>query len=359
MNRLPAEYKSVYLLGPEAVEMRSLPLPQPGPGELLLRVDAATTCGTDVKVYRRGGHARIIKVPAPFGHEVAGTVVALGKEVDRWSLGDRVIALNSASCGDCDYCQVDRENLCRDLHYLNGAFSEYLLIPRRFQSKSLYRIPIGLQSQLAALTEPLACVLHGIVRSNLTTPSDIVVFGAGPIGLLFVSSLVAKNHRVVLADPNPVRLKVGEKMGATSTLEVRRSDEIPARVREAAIDLRGFDLAIDTTGSVAAWELSLEVVRPGGAVNLFGGCAPGTQLCLDTENVHYNELAIIGSYHHRPAVVGAALDLISSGNLPIDLLISAEMNLDQTEDALRSMMRKEALKVAIRPVESSSKSVPN
>lgn len=354
MPDLPSNFRSVFLLGPETTEIRSLPLPQPGPGEVLLRVDVATTCGTDVKVFLRGGHPRMLQVPSPFGHEVAGTVVSVGAGVERRSIGERVVVLNSAPCGTCDYCMADRENLCRDLQYLNGAFAEFLLVPQRFQERSTHAIPSRLPSLQAALTEPLACVLHGIERSRLTGQSDILVLGAGPIGQLFVAALATENHRVVLADPNPERLILGLQMGAAATLHVQRSEERPQSVRREAADTRGFDLVIDTSGNLAAWELALEVVRPGGCVNLFGGCAPGTELALNTENVHYNELTIVGSYHHRPSVVERALELIASGSLPTELLISAEMPLDNTAEALHAMMQKKALKVAIRPQMKSS-----
>ena len=118
-----------------------MPVPEPGPGELLLRIGAATTCGTDLKVFQRGGHPRMLKAPTPFGHEMAGTITAVGTDVERWRPGDRVVVANSAPCGVCEWCSRGRENLCSDLQYLNGAFSEYLLVPRRFAEVSTYPLP--------------------------------------------------------------------------------------------------------------------------------------------------------------------------------------------------------------------------
>ncbi len=155
------------LLGPERIEIQHLPVPRPGPGALLLSVEAATTCGTDVKVYRRGGHPRMLRVPTLFGHEMSGRVAALGPGVTEFALGDPVVVANSAPCMACDACRRGRENLCEDLQYLNGAFAEFLLVPKRFVRQNTHLIPKGLSFEKAALTEPLGCVLHGIDACDL------------------------------------------------------------------------------------------------------------------------------------------------------------------------------------------------
>ncbi len=342
--------KTVFLLGPERVELREVPIPEPGPGELLLRIEAATTCGTDVKVLRRGGHPRMLHVPTPFGHEMAGTIEAVG-DPSSWKRGDRVVVANSAPCGACEWCLRGRENLCSHLEYLNGAFSEYLLVPRRFAEVSTYAIPDGLAPEIAALAEPLACVLHGLEVCALDRPSEIVVYGGGPIGLLFVDVLASlrAGHHVVLADPNPPRLTVARQLGASEAVQVGRDGGEAARLRRYARGGDGFDLAIEATGSPVAWEDALASARPGGTVLLFGGCRPGTTIPLDTHRLHYGEITVKGAYHHRPATFERALGLLASGVLHPEALLSSERPLEQLEGALRSMMRKEALKVVIRP----------
>ena len=140
-SAVPSTMRGAMLLGPEHIEVREVPVPHPGPDELLLKIRAATTCGTDVKVFRRGGHPRMLKVPTLFGHEMAGTVAEVGKDVERFSPGDDVVVANSASCGECEPCRAERENLCEDLRYLNGAFAQYLLVPERFVARSTHRIP--------------------------------------------------------------------------------------------------------------------------------------------------------------------------------------------------------------------------
>lgn len=338
------------------MELRDVPVPLPGAGELLVRIGAATTCGTDLKVFRRGGHPRMLKAPTPFGHEMAGTVVATGEGVEAWRIGDRVVVANSAPCGVCEWCRRGRENLCSDLHYLNGAFAEYILVPRRFVAVGTYACPANLPFEVAALAEPLACVLHGLEISGVDGPCEVVIYGGGPIGLLFADVLAHApeysaegGHHIVLADPNPERLEVARRLGAAEAVQVGREGGEAARVREHAKGHDGYDLAIEATGSPAAWQDALASVRPGGVVQLFGGCPPGTTVPLDTHRLHYSELTVKSAYHHRPATFERALELLASGTLHPQELLSAERPLAELEEALRSMRRREALKVVIRP----------
>ncbi len=353
---LPATQKAAILLGPERLEVRAAAVERPAAGELLVAIGAATTCGTDVKVFRRGGHPRMLRVPSPFGHEMAGTVAAVGAGVSRFREGDRVAVANSAPCGRCRACLRGHENLCSDLLYLNGGFAEYLLVPPRAVERSVYLCPPGLPFEIAALAEPLACVLHGVETlegSGLAEgPSEIALFGCGPIGLLFVDLLTHRGHRVTAVDPNPQRLAAARALGAAATVAVGRDGGEAARVRrelKAGSDANGFDVAIEASGSPAAWEDAVDAVAPGGLVLLFGGYPPATAVPLNAHRLHYCELTIKGAYHHRPATFARALDLLAGGGLSPGALLSAELPLDRVEEALRSMMRREALKVVIRP----------
>jgi L-iditol 2-dehydrogenase len=214
---------------------------------------------------------------------------------------------------------------------------------------STYPIPAGLPSEVAALSEPLACVLHGLEIAELDPESDVVVYGSGPIGLLFVDVLAHAGHRVVVADPNPGRLTVAERLGAAATVAVGRDGGEAERLARRSLGGAGFDLAIEATGSPAAWWDALASARPGGSVLLFGGCPPGTSVPLDTHRLHYSELTVKSAYHHRPATFRRALDLLAGGGLSPRALLSAERPLAGLREALASMMRKEALKVIIRP----------
>lgn len=343
------KHRVTYLLGPEHIEIREEPVPRPREGELLVRIRAATTCGTDVKVFRRGGHPRMLRIPTPFGHEFAGSVEEPGPGVTGYRQGDRVVVANSAPCGGCAYCKAHRENLCRDLQYLNGAFAEYIRIPRRFVRTSTHRFDAGLPYEVAALVEPLACVVHGVDACGLADGTEVLVHGAGPIGLLLTAVLAARGHGVVAADPNPCRLHVARVLGARDTVAVSRGGDNAGRLRSRSPDGDGFDCTIDATGVPSVWQDAVACVRPGGVVNLFGGCPPGTRFSLDTALVHYNELTIKGAYHHRPATVLQALEMLRRKELDPRPLLSAEVPMDDLEKALRSMMSKDALKVVVRP----------
>ena len=295
----------------------------------------------------------MLKVPTLFGHEVSGRVAALGPGVENFAERDAVVVANSAPCLSCDPCRLGHQNLCEDLHYLNGAFAEYLLVPQRFVELNTHAIPDGLSFAKAALTEPLGCVLHGIDACDLHRyagqgPVEVVVFGGGPIGQLFVAALALDGHRVILADPNPSRLNVGKKLGAAETIEIVRGGGQAEHVMAATKDHKGAWVAIDSTGVPEVWSDAIESVRPGGLVNLFGGCAPGTSIALDTHRVHYSELTIKGVYHHRPDTIKKALTLLADPKFKAELLLSAERPIDEVEDALRSMISKDALKVVIR-----------
>ena len=217
------------------------------------------------------------------------------------------------------------------LQYLNGAFAQYIRIPQRFVQTSTHRLDPDLPYEVAALVEPLACVVHGVDACGLGDGAGVLVYGAGPIGLLLTAVLAARGHGVVAADPNPSRLDVARVLGARDTVEVSRGGGQADRLRSRSLDGDGFDCAIDATGVPAVWQDAVACVRPGGVVNLFGGCPPGTRISLDTALVHYNELTIKGAYHHRPATVSQALDMLTRKTLDPRPLLSAEVPLEGLE----------------------------
>ena len=342
--------KAAFLLGPQRIAVRSFQTPEPGPGELLVQVGAATTCGTDLKVYRRGGHPRMLTPPCPFGHELAGTVLAHGSSVNGWRSGERVVILNSSACGRCAACEAGRENLCEDLHYVNGAFSDTLLVPARFVRTSTYRCPDSVPFELAALTEPLACVVHGVERCELSGDESVAVFGAGPIGLMFTAVLSYRGHHVTLVDRIAHRLRVGQLMGAARIVDLAQDaiEELHS-APEAVRRIGQADVIVEATGQPEAWSDAFACVRPGGTIVLYGGYPPEARVTLDTHALHYSELTIRGAYHHRPATVRQALELLESGEVDLTPLLSGQRPLEHVEDALQAMARHEALKVVIRP----------
>jgi L-iditol 2-dehydrogenase len=346
---LPDTHRVLYLTAAETVELLQDPLSRPGPGELLMRVDAATTCGTDLKVFLRGGHPRMLQVPCPFGHEMSGTVVACGSGVEEWREGDAVVVANSASCGRCAPCRSGRENLCEDLQYLNGAFAEHLLVPERFVRRSTHARPAGLDPAVAALAEPLACVLHGLSLCDFADTEEAVVLGSGPIGLMFAAELADRGIRVIVGDLRKNRLETAETLGAAHTAELAGDVADCERLQAVTHDGRGASLVVEASGTPVGWANGVRSVRTGGTVVLFGGCDPRTEVACDSYHLHYSELTLRGAYHHRPATFAAAIQQLASGNPDLSVLIQEEHGLSGVETALRRMGERRILKAAIRP----------
>lgn len=342
------------LYGQEDLRLETVPDPEPGPGEIVIGVGAATTCGTDLKVWRRGGHARMLKPPTLFGHEAAGTIVALGEGVQGWRVGDRVVANNSAPCGKCFFCQRQEYSLCQDLLFNNGTFAPLLKIPAPIVEQNLLAIPEGLSFDLAAMTEPLACVLHGVARSN-TKPGDrVLLMGDGAIGLMFVAALSAgvgmggAAGEIIVVGGSPMRLEVARKLGATHTYLHREVADLPALTRKHT-DNWGADIVIEATGIPTAWETAIACGRPGATINLFGGCPKNTTITVNTEQLHYNELTLKGVFHNTPTFVRSALDFIASGSAPLDLLLSGQAPLSELGRVFEEMRDRKVIKVAMVP----------
>src|SRR6266542_4739530 len=170
------------LYGKEHLQVEPVSVPTIDPGDILVRVKVALTCGTDVKVFRRGYHARMIVPPAVFGHELAGDVVEAGANVRNFKSGQRVVAANSAPCNECFFCGRGLENLCEDLLFNNGAYAEYIRIPARIVERNTYTIPPNVSYHDAALVEPLACVIRGLEETAMRSGDTVTIIGLGPIG---------------------------------------------------------------------------------------------------------------------------------------------------------------------------------
>jgi L-iditol 2-dehydrogenase len=301
------------LYGKEDVQIETVDVPEIGRGDVLVRVRAALTCGTDVKVFRRGYHARMIVPPALFGHELGGDIVAMGRDVRDFKMGQRVVAANSAPCGECFYCRHNQENLCEDLLFNNGAYAEYIRIPERIVRKNMYEVPDHVSYQDAALVEPLACVLRGLEESGVRPGDTVAVIGLGPIGMMFVRLAKAVcNARVIAIGRRPQQLVRASRMGADETVLNCEGADVVGPVHEMT-DGRGADVVIEAVGLPEVWQLAIKLLRRGGVVNFFGGCPDGTALSLDTNLLHYSELTCKASFHHTPALIRKALDLVSRG----------------------------------------------
>ena len=333
--------------GPGDLRYEEVPVPEPGPGEVLLRIEAALTCGTDVKTLRRGHPVMIPKVPTVFGHELAGTVVATGPGVTAVRSGQRVVAANSAPCGECPPCQRDQANLCDDLLFVNGAYAEYIVLPPRVVARNLVPVGDDVPAARVAFAEPVACCLHAVDVAGIRPGDAVAVFGHGPLGLLLGLLARRAGARVILAGKGGARLAVAARLGFAACLDVAGTPDPVGLVRGAAGG--GVRCAFDATGRPEAWEQAIDTVDKGGTVVFFGGCAPGTSIRLDTRRVHYEELRLLGVFHHTPALIRRAVAILAEGALDPSPLVTETMALGEVPEALARMSRGEALKVLIDP----------
>jgi L-iditol 2-dehydrogenase len=334
-------------LGPGQLELHERPIPRPGPDEILLRVRAATTCGTDLKTYRRG-HPKI-QPPTPFGHECAGDVVAVGSAVTQFRPGMRVVPHNTAPCNVCFYCKQGQQNLCEDLVYNFGSYAEYIVVPGPIVRLNTFAIPDRLSYAEAAVMEPLVSVVHGQRVLQIQPGERVAIIGAGgPVGLLHLQmSLRCAASQVIAVDLSDERLALAKDLGATATINPARED--PVSTICALTEGRGADVVIESAGAKEAWITAFESVRKGGRVQWFGGLKEGTSIDLDCAWIHYRELTLYGVYHGTPLDVLRAFDLIASGAIDVKPLISHELPLERVEDGLIMMLEGKAIKVAINP----------
>ena len=339
------------LHGPEDLKIQTVEIPKVGAGDLLVQVKVALTCGTDFKVWKQGYHARMIVPPAIFGHELSGVVVEAGEAVrDKYPVGMRVVAANSAPCNVCFFCRKDKANLCEDLVFNNGAYAEYALIPERIVRENLVEIPTHLDFMGAALVEPLACVLRAIEETGIQPGDTTVVIGCGPIGLQFIRVLSSRGVRVIAMGKRSSQLKAAERMGAAATCDVSSTADVVTAVRDLSHRRLGADSVIEAVGTAATWQWALQMVRCGGTVNLFGGCPRGTKVEFETSAIHYSEITIKSSFHHTPRFIREALELIAGGRVGAKDFVTGEVPLTELPQVFEHMKNRNGqLKVAVMP----------
>jgi len=337
------------LYGKEHLQVEPVAVPKLETGDILVRVRVALTCGTDVKVFRRGYHARMIVPPAVFGHELAGDVVRVGEGVTSFVPGQRVVAANSAPCNECYFCRRGLENLCEDLLFNNGAYAEYIRIPARIVERNTYEIPADVSYQDAALVEPLACVLRGLEETGFRAGDTLGIIGLGPIGLMFVRLAKLHGARVIAIGRRKTQLDRAEAAGADELISTEHVSRPAEHVRSLTKG-RGVDVAIEAVGNPETWHWAVDMVRRGGTVNFFGGCPNESKVSLDTSLLHYSEITCKASFHHTPAHIRKALDIIYNGDISASDFVNREEPLANLLEVMRHLMSHNGhLKTAILP----------
>lgn len=330
--------KAAVLYGKEDIRMEEMPVPDPGHGELVVRVQAALTCGTDLKVYRRGYHARMLQPPILFGHEFAGHVAKVGEGVIGFREGDRVIALNSAPCGACFFCRHDQENLCNHLLFNNGAYAEHIRVPARIVERNTLMVPQSVLLEHAAMTEPLACVVHGMDETGARPGDQMVVIGAGPIGLMFIHLAQRMGIDVIAVVKHADQVRMARAFGARQVVRTTTVEDVVAAVRALTTNHHGADIVVEAVATPLAWQWAVDMVRKGGVVNFFGGCAAGSKVELDTNRMHYSNLTLRASFHHTPAVSRRAFEWIASGRFNSAPFLTGRATLEEVPQLFHRMM---------------------
>jgi L-iditol 2-dehydrogenase len=314
--------RALLFYGPGDLRLEEVPEPEPETGDVVVQVEVALTDGTDAKTFERGHPVLLGELPSPFGHEFCGVDVSSGR---------RVVAANSAPCGQCPPCRRGQEELCANLYpLLNGAYAEYVLVPAHIAERNLLQVPGGLTPEVAALIEPLACSLHGVERARIGAGQTVAVLGPGPIGLMLCAAARDVGANVVVVGGREERRALAREFGATPG------------------DGQGADVVIEAAGTEESWTDALELVRAGGTVVFFGGRERGSELAVDTYRLHYEELTLLGSFHHTPRTVRAALAFLGSGAHPWERLITHQIGLDEVAGLFEDPPR-DLLKAAVVP----------
>lgn len=345
--------KVARLYAPGRLVLEIDPNPEPGPGELVIRVRACAVCGTDVKIFRHG-HPHLV-LPRVLGHEVAGEVVAWGDGVDGWSLGDRVQVIAAIPCGECLYCQRGLFTVCERLesigYHYDGGFATFMRIPAKvLRQGGVHRIPSSVSDEVAALAEPLACVLNGQEQASVGPEDTVAILGAGPIGCMHAWLARARGaRRIYLIDIDPTRLQMAAERVAPDAA-ICAAEKDPALQIDRLTDGRGADVVIVAAPSAQAVEQAIAIASRRGRICLFAGL-PKDQAIVscDVNRIHYRELTVVGAYGSTPAQNRAALELIAQGQVPVERLITHRFPLEEIHKGIHAAAHGKALKVVIFP----------
>jgi L-iditol 2-dehydrogenase len=303
------------LHGPGDLRVEEVAEPE---GEVLVTIEAATACATDLKALRHG-HVILGPYPARFGHETVGV---------RDDTGERVLVGDSVACGSCAPCTAGRGQVCETMTWVIGGFAEKIAAP----AAALHSVPDELEAAGAAMAEPLAAAVHAVARSGARPGMDAAVLGGGTMGLMLARLLVLEGCEVTLADRHPERQAQAQAFGARAVAQLGRHE-----------------LVLEAVGRPAAWRSAIAAARPGATVVLVGGCPSGSEVTLPAAPLHYAELDIRGAFHHSPAEVDRALELLATGAVDWRALEGETIGLDELAGALVRPAAGEARKLVVDP----------
>jgi len=325
--------KAAVLVKPQKFEIHERPIPKPSAGEVLIRVSQCGICGTDIHIFN--GHYAADSLPMVPGHEFTGTIAAIGEGVDRLKIGKKVVVDMNIGCGTCYWCRRNEILNCPDMNQLgitmDGAFAEYVIMPEHLVIQASDNTP----NQVLALTEPLACVVRAARKANVTFGQSVAVIGAGPIGNLHVQLLRTIGAApIIVADLSEDRVAMAVEAGADFGV----SD--PSKLKEVVLqhtEGRGADIAIESVGVPALYELAFELIRKGGHVAAFGITGPDAELPLNILKTILEENSIKGSVAGMGQDMHDALTLLEFGRIDVKRFTGAEYAVDDIQIAFDSL----------------------
>ena len=328
------------------IRLEERPVPPIGSGEILVRVIASGICGSDVMEWYR-----VKKAPLVLGHEIAGEIAAVGEDVTRYKVGDRVFVSHHIPCNTCHYCLRGYHTACETLHTTNydpGGFAEYIRIPRLNVDRGVFVLPDEVSFDAGVFVEPLACVVRGQRIANLQPGQAVLILGSGISGLLHL--LLARTlgaGRIVTTDISAYRLEMARQLGADAVFDAR--EDIPVRLREIN-DYRLTDLVIVCTGALSAFKQALHSVDRGGTILCFATTEPGVDLPVPINEFWRNEIKLMPSYGNSPLDATLAIELIRSGRVPVEKMITHRLPLTETGQGFRLVAGGgKSMKVIIEP----------
>ena len=347
MRQVASTMKAAVFRGPNDLQVEQVPVPEVGDDEVLLHVDMCGICGTDVHILR--GSFPAPNLPLIPGHEFAGHVVAVGKEVDHVKMDDYVTADINLACGHCYFCRHQQKLFCDQIHQIgvhtHGALAEYVKAP----ASAIYHVPEGLSAKQGAYIEPLACAVHGQNRANIKAGSSVVIIGGGPMGLAHVALAKLKGASpIIVTELNQVRLAKARELGADHAIDVGAED--PVEAVRALTGGRGADYVIEAVGSVPTYQQAFEMVRRGGTVVAYGAAPSTAAIDLKPFDIYSKELTIVGSYAGTYDTWPAAIAIIEGNRFNPEDIVTQVVPLEDIVGAIETVERnKDVIKIQIRP----------
>ena len=324
------------------IRIEEVPKPQPGPKEMLVKVIACGICGSDIVEWYRLPRAPLVQ-----GHEIGAEVVEVGRAIKKYKPGDRVFIAPKVPCMKCDYCQAGHYPVCSNTkERLPGGFAEYVLVPQDLVEKGTYLLPENMTYDQSTFIEPLACVVRAQRLAAVRKNQTVMLMGSGMSGLLHLKLAKARNCRVIATDINRNRLEFADKMGADIAIDA--AENVPERL--VAENHRLADVVILCTAAVSAVDQAWKCVDKGGVIVFFAVPDPKTKVCIPINEFWTRETKIMTSYYCGPPDIETAINLIETGTIAVDDMITARLPLQDVAKGFRMVIAgKESLKVIIKP----------